>query len=88
MKVALDTNVMAYAEGANGMEMRDRALELIERFCCDSGVCPRGVQIAFVRRSPRRVYLARSYGHESFCADAPSSVGVIVDAASEGIAGR
>jgi len=31
MKVALDTNVLAYAEGTNGAAMRDRALELIER---------------------------------------------------------
>jgi predicted nucleic acid-binding protein len=32
MKIALDTNVLAYAEGANGAVMRDRALELIQRF--------------------------------------------------------
>ena len=31
MKVALDTNVLAYAEGANGAAMRDKALELIQR---------------------------------------------------------
>jgi predicted nucleic acid-binding protein len=30
MKVALDTNVLAYAEGTNGVEMRDKALELIQ----------------------------------------------------------
>ena len=27
MKVALDTNVLAYAEGASGVAMRDKALE-------------------------------------------------------------
>ena len=31
MKVALDTNVLAYAEGTNGAAMRDKALELIQR---------------------------------------------------------
>ncbi len=31
MKIALDTNVLAYAEGANGTAMRDKALELIQR---------------------------------------------------------
>jgi predicted nucleic acid-binding protein len=31
MKVALDTNILVYAEGANGATMRDRAVELIQR---------------------------------------------------------
>ncbi len=31
MKVALDTNVLAYAEGANGAAMQERALTLIAR---------------------------------------------------------
>ena len=31
MKIALDTNVLAYAEGTNGAPMRDKALELIRR---------------------------------------------------------
>jgi hypothetical protein len=31
MKIALDTNVLAYAEGANGTAMRDKALELRRR---------------------------------------------------------
>jgi predicted nucleic acid-binding protein len=30
MRVALDTNVLAYAEGVNGAVMRDRALKLIQ----------------------------------------------------------
>lgn len=29
MKVALDTNILAYAEGVNGAEKRDQALELV-----------------------------------------------------------
>lgn len=31
MKIALDTNVLAYAEGANGAAMREKALDLIQR---------------------------------------------------------
>lgn len=31
MKIALDTNVLVYAEGASGAAMRDKALELIQR---------------------------------------------------------
>ena len=31
MKIALDTNVLAYAEGTNGAAMRDRALGLLHR---------------------------------------------------------
>ena len=31
MKIALDTNVLAYAEGTNGAAKRDKALELIQR---------------------------------------------------------
>lgn len=30
MKVALDTNILAYAEGTNGVEMRDKAIALIQ----------------------------------------------------------
>ena len=31
MRVALDTNVLAYAEGVNGAPMRKAALELVQR---------------------------------------------------------
>ena len=31
MRIALDTNVLAYAEGVNGAERKAQALELIER---------------------------------------------------------
>ena len=31
MKVALDTNVLAYAEATNGTAMRDKAIQLIQR---------------------------------------------------------
>ncbi len=40
MKVALDTNILAYAEGANGAAMRARALELMERLPAGAVVLP------------------------------------------------
>ena len=40
MKVALDTNVLAYAEGINGAEMRSAALDLLERLPGESVVVP------------------------------------------------
>ena len=40
MKIALDTNVMAYAEGANGTIMRDKALKLIQRLPSGAVVLP------------------------------------------------
>ena len=40
MRVALDTNVLAYAEGTNGAAKRDQALELIQRLPSASIVLP------------------------------------------------
>ncbi|MBV9158939.1 MAG: PIN domain-containing protein [Acidobacteriaceae bacterium] len=40
MKVALDTNVLAYAEGTNGTTMRDNALDLIQRLPAGDVVLP------------------------------------------------
>ncbi len=40
MKVALDTNVLAYAEGINGSAMRDRALLYIQRIPPSAIVLP------------------------------------------------
>lgn len=40
MKVALDTNVLAYAEGVNGAERRDAALDLVRRLPDDAAVVP------------------------------------------------
>jgi predicted nucleic acid-binding protein len=40
MKIALDTNILACAEGANGAAMRDTALDLIERLPPDAIVLP------------------------------------------------
>ena len=40
MKIALDTDVLAYAEGANGALMRDKALKLIQRLPPEAVVLP------------------------------------------------
>ena len=40
MRIALDTNVLAYAEGTNGAVMRDKALQLIQRAPPDAIVLP------------------------------------------------
>ena len=64
MKIALDTNVLAYAEGANGAAMRDRALELIQRLPVGAVVLP--VQTlgelfnVLVRKAKRRPARARA----------------------------
>ena len=40
MKVALDTNILAYAEGVNGAERRDAALDLVRRLPQATTVIP------------------------------------------------
>src|ERR1017187_379603 len=40
MRIALDTNVLAYAEGTNGAPMRDRALKLIQQLPPGAVVLP------------------------------------------------
>jgi predicted nucleic acid-binding protein len=40
MRIALDTNVLAYAEGVNGAERKAQALELIERLPGGSVLLP------------------------------------------------
>lgn len=64
MRIALDTNVLAYAEGANGAIMRDKALELIQRLPPEIIVLP--VQTlgelfnVLVRKAKRRPSRARA----------------------------
>ena len=64
MKVALDTNVLAYAEGTNGAGMRAKAVTLIERLPGDAVVIP--VQTlgelfnVLVRKAKRRPDRARA----------------------------
>ena len=40
MRVAIDTNTLAYAEGVNGEERRERALELVRNLPLDATVIP------------------------------------------------
>lgn len=40
MRVAFDTNVLAYAEGINGVERRDAALNLIRRLPQEAAIVP------------------------------------------------
>jgi predicted nucleic acid-binding protein len=40
LKIALDTNILAYAENTNGTVMRDNALDLIHRIPPDAIVLP------------------------------------------------
>jgi predicted nucleic acid-binding protein len=40
MRVALDTNMLAYAEGVNGVAMRDAALSIIGKLPADNTVLP------------------------------------------------
>ena len=64
MKIALDTNVLAYAEGTNGIAMRDKALRLIEQLAQADIVLP--VQTlgelfnVLVRKAKRRPVHARA----------------------------
>ena len=64
MKVALDTNIMAYAEATNGAAMRDKALQLIQRLPLGTVVLP--VQTlgelfnVLVRKAKRRPARARA----------------------------
>ena len=64
MKVALDTNILAYAEGTNGTGMRDKALEVLQRLPPASIVLP--VQTLgelfhlLVRKAGRRPSRART----------------------------
>ena len=64
MTIALDTNILAYAEGANGAVMRDKALDLIQRLPPGAIVLP--VQTlgelfnVLVRKAKRRPIRARA----------------------------
>jgi predicted nucleic acid-binding protein len=64
VRVALDTNILAYAEGVNGTPMKKAALELIERLPQSSVVLP--VQVlgelfqVLVRKARRSPSHARS----------------------------
>jgi predicted nucleic acid-binding protein len=64
MKIAFDTNVLVYAEGANGADLRDKTLRLIQQLPPAAIVLP--VQIlgelfnVLVRKAKRRPARARA----------------------------
>lgn len=64
MRIGLDTNILAYAEGTNGEAMRDQALELLQRLPPGTVVVP--VQAlgelfnVLVRKAKRRPASARA----------------------------
>jgi predicted nucleic acid-binding protein len=86
MKIALDTNVLAYAEGTNGTVMRDKALELIQRFPPGAIVLPVqtlgelfNVLVRKARRRPRRARAAVLSWRDAY-AVMETSAAVIVNA--------
>src|SRR5208337_4449374 len=86
MKVALDTNILAYAEGTDGAAMREKTLELIQRLPPAAIVLP--VQTlgelfnVLVRKAKRRPDRARAavLGWRDAYAVVETSAAVIVNA--------
>jgi predicted nucleic acid-binding protein len=64
MKVAFDTDILAYAEGVNGAPMRDKALELMERLPQGAIMLPVQTMVelfnVLVRNAKRRPARARA----------------------------
>ena len=87
MRIALDTNVLAYAEGANGAVMRDKALRLIERLPPGAIVLPAQTLgelfNVLVRKAKRRPARARGavLGWRDAYEVVDTSAAVIVNAA-------
>ena len=86
MRIALDTNVLAYAEGANGAMMRDKALKLIQRLPPGAIVLPVqtlgelfNVLIRKARRRPARAREAVLSWRDAY-AVVETSAAVIVNA--------
>src|SRR5215467_4855581 len=86
MRVALDTNVLAYAEGTNGVAMRDKALSLIQRLPPSDIVLPAqtlgelfNVLVRKAKRRPVRAREAVLSWRDAYSV-AETSASVIVDA--------
>ena len=65
MRVALDTNILAYAEGVNGTPMKKAALELVQKLPDDSTLLPVqtlgelfNLLVRKARRSPAKARMA------------------------------
>jgi predicted nucleic acid-binding protein len=86
MRIALDTNVLAYAEGTNGAVMRDKALELIQRLPRETIVLPVqtlgelfNVLVRKAKRRPSRARAAVLSWHDAY-AVVETSAAVVVNA--------
>ncbi len=66
MKVALDTNVLAYAEGINGIERRETALDLVRRLPQEAAVIPVQVLGELFNVLVRRAGKSRTDAREAF----------------------
>jgi len=80
MRVALDTNILAYAEAANGQEMRDAALSLLQRLPPESIVIPVqalgelfNVLVKKARRRPARAREALLSWHDAYGTEGTSA---------------
>jgi predicted nucleic acid-binding protein len=87
MRVALDTNVLAYAEGANGEAMQGKALDLIQRLPPQAVVLPAqtlgelfNVLVRKAQRRPERARDALLSWQDTY-AVVETSATVIVNAA-------
>jgi predicted nucleic acid-binding protein len=87
MTIALDTNVLACAEGVNGTLMRDKALDLIQRLPSGSIVLPTqtlgelfNVLVRKAKRRPSRARVAVLSWRDAY-AVVETSAAVIVNAA-------
>ena len=86
MRIALDANVLAYAEGANGAVRREQTLKLIERLPPEAVVLPAqalgemfNVLVRKARRRPTRAREAVLSWRDAY-AVVDTSAGVIVNA--------
>ena len=87
MTIALDTNVLAYAEGTNGRPMRDKAVELLERIPSGAVVIPVqtlgelfNILVRKAKQSPARAQAAVLTWCDSY-PTAETSTAVMVSAA-------
>lgn len=65
MKVALDTNILAYAEGINGLNKRDAVLELIRKLPREVVVVPVQVLGALFNVLTRKAGWSRASAREA-----------------------
>jgi len=92
MRIALDTNVLAYAEGAHGAVMRGKALELIQRLPPETIVLPVqtlgelfNVLVRKARRRPSRARAAVLSWRDAYAVveTSPSVIANAMDLASD-----